>query len=94
MKACEMKKFWLHAEASDGNPVQCWLDQVVTNGINDDRHWIGQCSSEHEVEVQLPLAQQINVQGQVLSRVRSKANREYPALNSSRFCTCMGSLAT
>ena len=49
-----------HAEVGDGNPVQCQLDQVVIHSIDDDQYWIGQYSSELEVEVQLTLVQQIN----------------------------------
>ena len=44
-----------HAEVSDGNPVQCQLDQVVIYSIDNDGDWMGQCSSELEFEVQLAL---------------------------------------
>ena len=64
-----------HVAVSDGNPVQCQLDQVVVLSKDDDRDWMGQCSSELEVEVQLALVQQINmcvfrcsVWGQVYSK--------------------------
>ena len=40
----------------DGNPVQCQLDQVVVQSI-DVESWMGQCSSEFEVKIQLALVQ-------------------------------------
>ena len=41
--------------------IQTCFDQVVVHSIDDDRDWMGRCSCELEVEVQLALAQQNNM---------------------------------
>ena len=67
--------FLHHAEVCDRNPVGRHLDQVVVDGVDNDRHWMRQYSAQLEVKVQLPLTQQVHacvfrcsVWGQVKSK--------------------------
>ena len=46
-----------HGEVSNRNPVGSLLVQVVVDSIDNDRHWMRQCSAELEVKVELPLTQ-------------------------------------
>lgn len=52
--------FLHHAEVGDRNPVRRQLDQVVVDGVDDNRHWMRQYSAKLEVTVQLPLTQQVD----------------------------------
>ena len=65
--------FLHHAEVCDRNPVGRQSDQVVVDGLDDDRHWIRQYSAK--LEVQLPLTQQVdarNFRCSVWGQVESK----------------------
>ena len=52
---------FLHrAEVGARNPVPCQSDEVVVDGLDNDRHWMWQCEAELKGEVQLLLMQQVN----------------------------------
>ena len=73
--------FLHHAQVCDRNPVSDQLDQVVVDGVDDDR----QCSAVPNLRLKFnfPWSSRLMCGSSgILSGVRSKAKSEYPPLNS------------
>ena len=43
-----LNSYSYRAEVGARNPVRCQLDEVVVDGLDNDRHWMRQCKAELE----------------------------------------------